>query len=100
MMVRRRKQVKPRGAKRDRSENTLIQESCLDTRSPLVGLPAEIQGIITSHVSTPLGNAIQTHGGYRANEFALARPISRPQSPLLYLQDLECGCSPHTLPHH
>ena len=95
-MVRRRKQLKPSGAQRHTAEASLTSP---DTRSPLVSLPAEIQGIITSNVSTPLSNAIHLDGGYYANGIALARSISRPQSPLLYVQDLECACPSNTLPH-
>lgn len=92
-MVRQRKQLKPRGAQGSHPEATPTVNNCPDTRSPLVALPAEIQGIITSHVSTPLSNDIQMYGGYQANGF-VACPISRPQPPLLYVQDLECGCPP------
>ena len=99
-MVRRRKQLKPSGGDKNPYESTMTINSCLDTRSPLVALPVEIQGIIASHVSTPLRNAIHMYGGYPANTIAIACSISRSQSPLLYVQDLECGCSPYTLPHH
>lgn len=59
-MVRRKKQVKPRGAAGDKPEAALTLASRLNERSPLVALPAEIQGIITSHVRTPMRNAKQT----------------------------------------
>ena len=99
-MVRRRKQAKASGTKGDRP--TLTLKIRPDTRSPLVSLPAEIQCIITSHVSTlvtPLA-ILQKQGDYHANRFALACSTSRPQSPFLYLQDLECSCSPHTIQYH
>ena len=48
-MVRQRKQSKPSGAQKGVVKATLTS---LDTRSPLVNLPAEIQGIITSYVRT------------------------------------------------
>lgn len=99
-MVQRRKQLKPSGPERDRPEANLFLRSCPDTKSPLVALPAEIHGIITSLVITPLSNAIQTYGGYDANSIVLARSTPRPQSSLLYVQDLECRCPPYTLPHH
>ncbi|KAF6228965.1 hypothetical protein HO133_007077 [Letharia lupina] len=47
-MVQRRKQLKPSGPERDRPEANLFLRSCPDTKSPLVALPAEIHGIITS----------------------------------------------------
>ena len=59
MMVRRRKQLKPSGAQRGVVKATLIS---LDTGSPLVNLPAEIQGIITSYVRHPLIDAIHWNG--------------------------------------
>ncbi|KAL9075648.1 MAG: hypothetical protein Q9161_001399 [Pseudevernia consocians] len=49
-MVRRRKQLKPSGGDKNPYESTMTMNSCLDTRSPLVALPVEIQGIITSHL--------------------------------------------------
>lgn len=66
-MVYRRKQSKPNGAERSRLQATLTIKNSPDKRSPLVALPAEVQGIITSHVSTPLSNANQTYQGYLAN---------------------------------
>lgn len=92
-MVRQRKQR----ADKNKPESTLTTNSCPDTTSPLLALPVDIQGIITSHVSTPVRNAIQMYGGYHANTIALA---CSSQSPLLYVQDLKCGRSPYTLPHH
>lgn len=55
-MVRRQKQQKPSGGVRDKLEAV---HGCPNGRSLLVALPAEIQGIITSHVSTRLSNAVQ-----------------------------------------
>ena len=98
-MVRQRKQRKPNSAEGDRSEVALTIQSCRGTRSPLVALPAELQGIIISHVSTSLCNDPIYVRSY-AYGIALACSIPGSQSPLLYLQDPECGCSPYTLPHY
>ena len=59
MMVRRRKQLKPSSAQAGVVKATLT--GLLDTRAPLVNLPAEIQGIITSYVRQSLIDAIHTH---------------------------------------
>ena len=77
-MVGRRKQLKPNSAKGDRPEDITNLQSYADTRLSLVALPAEIQGIITSHVSTPRSNANQTYGGYHANKPTLACSTPRP----------------------
>ena len=58
MMVRQRKQVKPSGVRGDVVEATLTS---LDTRSPLVNLPAEVHGIITSFVRQSLIQAIHMY---------------------------------------
>ena len=55
-MVRREKQHKPSGGGRDGLDATQGYPS---TGSPLVALTAEIQGIITSHVSTRPSHAVQ-----------------------------------------
>ena len=57
-MVRRRKQPKPSGVRGDLEEASMTN---LDTRSPLVDLPAEVNGIITSYVRQSLIQAIQLY---------------------------------------
>ena len=57
-MVRRRKQLKPSGVQGDVVDATLTS---LDTKSPLVDLPAEVQGIITGYVRQPLIDAIHRY---------------------------------------
>ena len=55
MMARQRKQIKLSGAQAGVVKATLTS---LEINSPLVNLPAEIQGIITSYVRQSLINAI------------------------------------------
>ena len=59
--------------------------SAPDTTSPLVSLPPEIQGIITSYVSLPTSNAVEAYIYYFANGALLACSIPRPEPPLLHL---------------
>ena len=65
-----------------RSEPTM---NAPDTKSPLVSLPPEIQGIIVSYVSTSTSNAVEAYTYYFANWVVLACSITRPEPPLLHL---------------
>ena len=96
-MVGGRRQRKSSRAGGKSSEPTL---SAPDTKSPLVSLPPEIQGIIISYVSTPTSDTAKAYKYYFANRYDLACSITRPEPPLLHLQDFKCNCSPYTLPHY
>ena len=63
-MVGGRRQRKSGRAGGKTSEPTM---NALDTTSPLVSLPPEIQGIIMSYVSIPMSNAVEAYTYYFAN---------------------------------